>query len=411
MEIVQKRINEITPYENNPRVNEKAVQYVAESISEFGFKVPIVIDGCGTIIAGHTRLLAAQQLGMEYVPCIVAADLSDDQARAYRLADNRVSEKSKWDMKKLDVELSRISSIDMKRFDFRLPKIRGAASVTAVPRELAAPETLQPEERDAGRDLGGYFGDERERTYNSVNLRSFDPYRAEGFYQMPIISACGCVPNDLIGFKYVKAQGAIPENTAVHFFIDDYQFERVWNNPRVYIGMLIDRGCECALTPDFSLYLDMPMAMKVWNVYRSRLIGQMMQDAGIRVIPTLQWAEPETFAFWTGSYGRVECEKTVCGFLKGDAVRLETDAERYFLSIWKIFKNTFALTLVKGGLGRIGQSGNGVGTVADNHSVYDDMGLAIPILAGFQAVFNAENLVVVLNAGKTVFDTHFQLLG
>lgn len=301
MEIIQKRIDEIIPYENNPRVNEKAVQYVAESISEFGFKVPIVVDKDGTIITGHTRLMAAQQLGMEYVPCIVAADLSEDQANAYRLADNRVSEKSKWDLHKLDIELAKVKSIDMKRFDFRLPKIRTTTSpafnsVNApapVPREMAAPD---PEE-EQGKDIGGYFGDERERTYNAVNLHAFDPYRAEGFYQMPVIGGCSYIPDDLIGFKYVKAQPAIPEKTAAHFFIDDYQFERIWNNPPVYIGMLIDRGCECALSPDFSLYMDMPMAMKVWNVYRSRLIGQMMQDAGLQVIPTLQWAEPETFKF------------------------------------------------------------------------------------------------------------------
>lgn len=300
MEIEYKHIDDIFPYENNPRVNEKAVQYVAQSISEFGFKVPIVIDREGTVITGHTRLLAARELGMDKVPCIVAADLSEDQARAYRLADNRVSEKSKWDMRKLDIELSKVTSIDMKRFDFRLPKIRGTAAVNApspVPLEMAAPETLPPGAADAGRDLGGYFGDERERTYNSVNLHAFDPYRAEGFYQMPVIGGCNLIPDDLIGFKYVKAQSAIPEKTAVHFFIDDYQFERIWTNPGVYIGMLIDRGCECALSPDFSLYMDMPMAMKVWNVYRSRLIGQMMQDAGIKVIPTLQYAEPETFAF------------------------------------------------------------------------------------------------------------------
>lgn len=279
MEIVQKRIDELRPYENNPRVNDKAVRYVAESISEFGFKVPLVVDKNGVVITGHTRLLAAKQLGMEYVPCIVASDLSEDQARAYRLADNRVSEKSKWDMKKLDIELSRVKSIDMKRFDFRLPKIRSATPESST---------------ETG---GGYFGDERERTYDNVNLREFDPYRAEGFYQMPVIGGCSFVPEDLIGFKYVKVQDVIPESIAVHFFIDDYQFERIWNQPAVYIGMLLDRGCECALSPDFSLYMDMPMAMKVWNVYRSRLIGQMMQDAGIKVIPTLQWAEPETFAF------------------------------------------------------------------------------------------------------------------
>lgn len=204
MEIIQKSIDEIVPYENNPRVNEKAVQYVAESISEFGFKVPIVVDRDGTIITGHTRLMAAQQLGMEYVPCIVAADLSEDQANAYRLADNRVSEKSKWDLHKLDIELAKVKSIDMKRFDFRLPKIRTTTSPAPVPREMAAADP-EAEQAETARDAGGYFGDERERTYNAVNLHAFDPYRAEGFYQMPVIGGCSYVPEDLIGFKYVKA--------------------------------------------------------------------------------------------------------------------------------------------------------------------------------------------------------------
>lgn len=81
----------------------------------------------------------------------------------------------------------------------------------------------------------------------------------------------------------------------VHFYIDDYQFERIWASPQMYVDKLAQ--FDCILTPDFSLYMDMPMAMKIWNVYRSRLIGQIYQDRGLRVIPTVSWAEPETFTF------------------------------------------------------------------------------------------------------------------
>ena len=116
---------------------------------------------------------------------------------------------------------------------------------------------------------------------------------------MPIVKACHFVPDALIGFNYVKS---IVENNreseyskGVHFFLDDYQFERIWNEPQKNIERLKDFAC--VLTPDFSLYMDMPLVMKIWNVYRSRLIGQMMQDAGLEVIPTLQWAEEETFKF------------------------------------------------------------------------------------------------------------------
>lgn len=110
---------------------------------------------------------------------------------------------------------------------------------------------------------------------------------------MPIIKACNHVPTDLIGFNYVKSTDKT--DCGVHFFIDDYQFERVWNSPDENIERL--RKFQCVLTPDWSLYMDMPMALKVWNVYRQRLIGQIFQDSGLTVIPTLSWAEPETYNF------------------------------------------------------------------------------------------------------------------
>lgn len=81
----------------------------------------------------------------------------------------------------------------------------------------------------------------------------------------------------------------------IHFFIDDYQFERIWKTPFSYIEML--RKFDCVLTPDFSLYTDMPLALQVWNVYRSRLIGQVMQDMGLDVIPTVSWGNEKTFNF------------------------------------------------------------------------------------------------------------------
>lgn len=87
--IEYKKISEIKPYRNNPRKNDKAVDAVATSIKEFGFKNPIIVDGAGEIIAGHTRLKAAEKLGFEEVPVIEAADLTDEQAKAFRLADNK----------------------------------------------------------------------------------------------------------------------------------------------------------------------------------------------------------------------------------------------------------------------------------------------------------------------------------
>ena len=111
MEIVEKRLSEIYPYEKNPRMNDNAVKYVAESIENYGFKVPIVVDVEGVIVTGHTRYKAAQLLGLETVPCIVADDLTDEQIRAYRIADNKTSEYSIWDNKLLLEELDNISDL------------------------------------------------------------------------------------------------------------------------------------------------------------------------------------------------------------------------------------------------------------------------------------------------------------
>ena len=117
MEIIMKGLDDIHPYEKNPRKNDDAAQYVAESIKAFGFKVPIVIDNDGVIVAGHTRYKAAKQLGLESVPCIVADDLTEEQIKAFRLADNKVSEKAGWDFALLEEELQLID-FDMEVFGF-----------------------------------------------------------------------------------------------------------------------------------------------------------------------------------------------------------------------------------------------------------------------------------------------------
>lgn len=96
MEIINMKPGDLVPYENNPRDNDKAVKYVAESIKKFGFKVPIIVDQNNTVITGHTRLKAAIEIGLERVPVIIADDLTEDQVTAFRLADNKVAEQVRW---------------------------------------------------------------------------------------------------------------------------------------------------------------------------------------------------------------------------------------------------------------------------------------------------------------------------
>lgn len=118
LEIKYIPINDIKPYKNNPRLNEEAIPYVMKSIREFGFKNPIILDKNNVIVAGHTRLESAKRLGMKEAPVIYADDLTEEQVKAFRLVDNKVSEKSMWDYSKLDEELDSILDIDMSMFDF-----------------------------------------------------------------------------------------------------------------------------------------------------------------------------------------------------------------------------------------------------------------------------------------------------
>ena len=120
MKIEQIKTDQVYPYENNPRNNDKAVEAVAQSIEKFGFRQPIVIDKNNVIITGHTRLKAAEKLGLEKVPCIRATDLTDEQIRAYRIADNKVSELSEWDADLLEVELGELEGIDMGWLGFEM---------------------------------------------------------------------------------------------------------------------------------------------------------------------------------------------------------------------------------------------------------------------------------------------------
>ncbi len=117
MKIINIKITDIKPYDKNPRKNDGAVDMVANSIKEFGFKVPIIIDKNNVIVAGHTRHKAAKKLGLKEVPVIIADDLTDEQVKAFRLADNKVGEIAEWDFELLSVELKDIG-LDMTNFNF-----------------------------------------------------------------------------------------------------------------------------------------------------------------------------------------------------------------------------------------------------------------------------------------------------
>ena len=266
--ILKVDINQLIPYKNNAkRHDEKQIDKLVKSIENFGFISPVLIDNEQNIIAGHGRVEAAKKAGLDKVPCVSVEGLTEDQRKAYIIADNRLSEFGTWDKELVQIEVEALEDISfLNELEFSLPEI----------------------------DLREYYGDERKRTNDAYNLDiAHETDMTIDFWQMPMIKRDNIIPDRLMGFNYAKTSK--DKKVGIHFFIDDYQFERVWNYPEKYTDIL--KEYDCILSPDFSLYMDMPMPMKIWNVYRSRQVGSFYQSQGIKVIPTISWAEAETFQF------------------------------------------------------------------------------------------------------------------
>ena len=269
VEIKYIKLKDIKPYENNPRKNDEAVDYVANSIREFGFKNPIVLDKNNVIVNGHTRYKASKKLKLKEVPCIYADDLTEEQIKAFRIADNKVGELAEWDFDKLDLELEDIN-LDMEDF--------GIEFVTE----------LEHEE---------YHDRTQHRVENILNL-GYEMYKGENTYDIPEIEPLKSVGDikEWIPFNYVLSDKD-PTGKAVHFYIDDYQFERLWKNPDKYIEKL--KQYVAVASPDFSPYGNMPLATQIFNHYRKHWVAKYLQDRGVNIIPTIRASTDErSFDFY-----------------------------------------------------------------------------------------------------------------
>lgn len=265
------KICELKIYKNNAKIHtKKQIQQIANSIEKFGFNDPIEIDENNMILSGHGRFEASKLLGLEEVPIVRLTHLSEEEKRGYILATNSTNLATGFDNEMLNIEIKDIG-INMSDFGLEFKPI-----------EISIDNTNDEIEEH-----------HRDTTIKQYNLFDYNEDRVEGFYEMPKINGVDHVVKDLQGFNYVLNK---PDySKGVHFYLDDYQFERIWQRPEYYIDKL--EKFDCVLTPDFSLYLDMPIAMMIWNVYRSRLIGQMMQARGLKVIPTVTWADERSFDF------------------------------------------------------------------------------------------------------------------
>ena len=256
---------------------QRGMGFLEKSLQQFGAGRSILIDKDNNIIAGNGVIEAAAQAGFSKIKIV---DTTPDTLVAVRRPDVKLDSAFGRQMAFAD------NAISDANLDWDEDIIEEQT------------EKWGFDTNDWGHDFSAephdYFGDERERTYKSTNLDKYDPKRANNKYGFPKLRGCnGAIPEGIIGFN--EAKTATNKSVGVHFFIDDYQFERVWNTPEKYEKLLED--FDCVFTPDFSLYTDMPLAMKIWNVYRSRLIGQVFEDNGLNVIPTLSWAGEDTLDF------------------------------------------------------------------------------------------------------------------
>lgn len=273
MKIVNKNINDLNLEMNNVKIHtDEQLKMLARSINKYGFLVPVVIDEKNNVLAGKGRILASREyLDITNIPCVLASNLTEAEKQGFIIADNKLNE-SKWDKKTLKIALE-----DLQKINYNLEDVGISIDVDLSGMKIG----FENKEN------------ERERTFNTYNLYDFDESKCEGNYDMPIIKPIKYIPKELLSFNNMLTH---PEyEKTIHFFIDDYQFERVWNNPKEYIYKLAQY--DCVLTPDFSLYSDMPIAIQVYNIYRSRLIGQLLQNIGCKVIPTISWSDERSYKF------------------------------------------------------------------------------------------------------------------
>ena len=267
-------IDKLVPYANNAKLHgSKQVDQIAASIEEFGFNDPVAVwtnpNGELEIVEGHGRVLAAKKLGIDVAPIITLDHLSDEQRRAYTHIHNQLTLNSGFDTGVLDLEIQELD-FDWESFGFDLPEVK-------------------PIENNED----GFYGDEILRNNNEWHLDLCDRFDCVGPYELPPLAPVDAKPSDLISFNFCKT--AIDFTPGIHFCIDDYQFERVWKQPEKYVELL--SRFDCVVCPDFSVYTNMPYPMKLWNIYRSRMLGFYWQQMGLTVVPNVTFSDPESYDY------------------------------------------------------------------------------------------------------------------
>lgn len=266
-------VDDLIPYEKNAKKHpDEQISQIAESIRQFGFRQNLVIDKNNVVVIGHGRLLAARKLGMKSVPCVCVDDLSDEQIKALRLADNRVAE-SEWDEDLLKLDLDDISEIDMSDFGFET---------------FDDEQEPEPEVED---DDNGLRDSLQHNVFENQERAQFD---ADNFFGIPAIN-----PTQTYGDKWLRfcdhGDVSDPSDYICHFYYDDFKFMAAWREPDKYLDKL--RKFKAVVAPDFSLYTDFPRALQILSCYRRQWCGAYWQSLGIDVIPDVVWGDKKSYDY------------------------------------------------------------------------------------------------------------------
>lgn len=286
LEIRYVDISSLKPDPKNTRTHdERQVALLAEAIKQFGWTNPLIVHK-GKVVAGHGRLMAAKLLGITKVPIIDRSDMSEDQRRAYVIADNRLAELAGWDRSLLRAELGELAML--KNFDIKLtgfdmtfldPKL---AKVKANEEEEDLTEVKQfsNEVRFPGE---GDFGfpqllKKKDTLLDVAKLPEIATWGGKG-------SEDRGKPLWLYTFGTDETVGLDWTKTIIGFYTDDEKFESIWNDTAEHVGKMARRGVYGCITPNFSTYPQWSRAECLYNIYRSRFVARYMQGAGLKIVP------------------------------------------------------------------------------------------------------------------------------
>lgn len=275
LKIVNIKTEDIKPYTKNAKKHPREqIAHIANSIKEFGFKVPLVIDKNNYIVCGHGRYEAARLLEIPVLPCIYADDLNKEQIKAFRLSDNKVAE-SEWDKDLVIEELGEIFDIDMSDFGFDLEDLTD----------------VDLDDGDIDLDLDDRAPSCQHNVFENQEVMQFP---CNGKYGIPEMQATDTVGDKMLRFMDWKEIDN-PQDYIAHFYYDDYKFMSAWRDPNKYIDRL--QEFKAVVSPDFSLYIDFPIALQILSCYRRQWCGAYWQSLGIDVIPDVIWGRKDSFDF------------------------------------------------------------------------------------------------------------------